>query len=84
MAEPSVTAMQMQGGGTPSALHINAVLTGQPGRVTVGVRDKSGPDGSSRLVPMSLDIALCAAPVTAQVGTSHAPAFSRRSSQLYT
>lgn len=76
--------MQMQGGGTPSALHINAVLTGQPGRVTVGVRDKSGPDRSSRLVPMSLEIALCAAPVTAQVGTSHAPAFSRRSSQLYT
>ena len=73
-----MSAVCAQRGRTLDALHINAVLTGQPGRVTVGVQDKAGPERSSRLTPASLDISLCAAPISAQVGTFQAPATSRR------
>ena len=69
--------MHMQGGGGSDVLRINAVLTGQPGRVTVGLRDRSGPEGSSRLAPTSLDITLCVAPNVAQVGPFQTPPLSR-------
>ena len=75
--------MCAQSGETPQALHIDAVLTGQPGHVTVRVRDKSGPEGSSRLASASLDITLCAGPALAQVGTSQAPALGRCPCKLY-
>ena len=69
MTELSLSAVPMQDGETRDALHIDAVLTGQPGNVTFRVRDRSGRGGSSHLAPDFLDITLCAAPATAQVDT---------------
>ena len=82
-AQPRMSAVCMQSGET-GGFTINAVLTGQPGHVTVRVRDKFGPEGSSQLASASLDVTLCAAPTTAQVGPSLAPALGRCFCKLYT